>query len=514
MVLKRNTYYKQLTLLLLMFLMHTGLDFKVHAQDFSELENKLSRIQHELKIPGVSLAVVRGNEVVFNYNNGVLDIDSNEVVTNSTIFPIASITKTFTAMAIGILVDQEKIALDDKMTTHLPWFSLNDDYVTQHITIRDVLAHRSGLESEGLIYMGSDFTRQQTVEKLSEMPISGGFRSSFTYSNVLYNALGLIIEEKSGMSWEAFVQTNIVDALGMDQTVTDNAVKMNGKIASSHRFIDYEYGKMRKKTASTFPKSNGPAGSIRSTTNDMAKYLQLLLSNGEIGDHTIIGSNTLTSLWEPHTRIPGKFYKRMTNNSSFSSYGLGWFLGEYSGRRAMFHAGGGGGSTSLISLIPSEDLAVVVFTNLDTWSVFAFVNTIQDYFLGTKENNDWLKGIKYYEEDPKALSEWYSGFKDSRVKNTESSLILDKYVGVYQHDIYGKVKIKMVNGQLVLIRGSYVADLSHWHFDTFKTIFRDYTMGLDTTTFYLGNNGEVEELGMWDVKGFYKVVKENAEHGH
>ena len=331
---------------------------KVYAQDIQSLDNKLQEIQTEFQIPGVSLTAVKNSNIIYNFHSGILKKGENQNISENTLFSIASVTKTFTALAIAKLAEEQKIDIDDPIKKYLPWFKLDDKYVTEKITIRDALSHRSGLASEGLIYLGGALSRNETVEKLQYMLLNDRFRSSFSYSNILYNALGLIIKEVTGVSWEEYVQINILEQLEMGESVSSPHLISSNQIATPHRYIDYEQGAIlpvgdepkNQANRSDFPTSNAPAGGIVSNSFDMGKYLTELLNDSL----TIISKNSLKSLWEPHTRIQSSFYSKMTSQGSFVSYGLGWFLGDYDGNRVMFHPGGGGGSTSLIMIIPSK----------------------------------------------------------------------------------------------------------------------------------------------------------------
>jgi CubicO group peptidase (beta-lactamase class C family) len=480
---------------------------EIKAQNYYQLETQLDKIQREFSIPGVSIAVVKGNKIVYEFNSGLLNINKQDTVSNETVYPIASATKTFTAMGIGILLDQGKLSLQDPIVKFLPWFKLSDEYVTKNLTIRDLLSHRSGLSSEGLIYMGSGFDRSETVKRLKDMPISN-FRSSFAYSNILYNALGLIIEEVSGLSWEEFIQINVLDALDMQNSTSDFERRKTSNTVIPHRFIDYENGQI-KPASESFPLSNGPAGGIRSTTSDMSKYIKLLLNKGIMNSETIVQPSTIQELWEPHIRS----WDYWTREGSFSAYGLGWFLTDYAAKRIMFHPGGGGGVTSLISLMPSEDIGVIVLTNLDSWSVFAFTNTIYDHFLKL-ELYDWIEIIRPQEENPKELAKWVSEFENSLIRSTSPTINLVKYCGTFQHKTFGDVTIELVNDKLILKRGGYISDLNHWHYDTFKSIIRNNKMGFDTVTFYIGPDGTVTKMMIWDIKEFFKVRETSSEANH
>lgn len=502
---------KMILLIISVFL--TG---RIYAQDIQSLDNKLQEIQTAFKIPGVTLTAVLDSETVYEFHGGVLKKGLDFEVRNSSLFSIASVTKTFTALAIAKLVEEGKISFDDTIIKYLPWFELGNRYITEHITIRDVLSHRSGLESEGLIYLGGVFSRKETVKRLSFMPLNNRFRSSYTYSNILYNALGLIIQEVSGKSWEEFVKENILQSIGMVESESNFLKVVINNTATSHRYIDYEEGKILPvgnpdiENESNFPKSNAPAGGVLSTSRDMAKYIRELLSSSP----EVVSANTLNTLWKPHTRIESSFYRKMTNQSSFVGYGLGWFLSEYNGRRIMFHPGGGGGTTSLILLMPSEKIGIFVSTNLDTWGVFAFVNTVLDHLIfGDRKSKDWLEEVKPYQENSEELKNWYTNFQNTRIDGTSPTLSIEEYTGTYTHEIYGSVTIELVSNKLIATRGYFISDLSHWHYDTFKSIDKSKKIGVDTITFFMGPAGTVDELMIWDTKGFIKEG-ENSSGGH
>jgi CubicO group peptidase (beta-lactamase class C family) len=467
------------------------------AADTGELEAALIRIQESFDIPGVSIAVVRNSESVVRYNHGRLNLDSDVAVTATSVFPIASTTKAFTATAIGILVDREKLGLDDRIVDHLPWFELSDAYVTEHLTIRDVLSHRSGLSSEGLIYMGSGFDRMETVKRLKHMPVSD-FRAAFRYSNILYNAIGLIIEEVSGLGWEEFVQKNIFDVTGMADSFTARRDAASRSVANAHLFVDYDNGRLQPVKSNTFPASNGPAGAIYSTATDLTKFLNVILTVDQT-EAPLIRAETLKEMWQPQNTAP-VYWSR---NDSFSSYGLGWFLTDYENRRLMFHPGGGGGVSALILAIPSESLSIAVLANSDTWATFALAYTVLDHLLGLDPIN-WTDEVEPYETSAEEMASTYAEYVDARVLNTSPFHSAEVYAGVYRHTVYGDVTVEMTEGALVMKRGRYISDLSHWEHETFKAIERGKKIGFDTVTFYTGDDGAVNEMMLWDQKGFFR----------
>jgi len=186
------------------------------------LKNGLDALIHQTlerwHVPGLALAVVSGDEVLHLTGYGQRDPTRGLPVTPETLFPIASMTKSFAAMSFGLLVDDGKLEWDKPVRTYLPSWQMFDPILTETLTVRDMLSHRSGLPSHDWIWWGSDFTRRDLLARLRHLEPNAPIRSRFQYNNVLYMLASLIVEEVAGVSWERFVQTRIFDELGMKRS--------------------------------------------------------------------------------------------------------------------------------------------------------------------------------------------------------------------------------------------------------------------------------------------------------
>ncbi|MDP3442614.1 MAG: serine hydrolase domain-containing protein, partial [Ignavibacteria bacterium] len=200
-------------LLLLLFIISSFSFNQTKAQ--TKLELLDSYYQEALKtwdVPGMAIAIVTKDSILFAKGFGVTDVTTRQAVDENTLFAVASNTKAFTATALSMLVEQGKISWDDKVISHLPYFALYDPYVTNNMTIKDLLSHRSGLKtfSGDLIWYGSNYSREEIIRKARYLKPAFGFRESFGYSNIMYVAAGQIIPAVTGQSWDQFVSENIL----------------------------------------------------------------------------------------------------------------------------------------------------------------------------------------------------------------------------------------------------------------------------------------------------------------
>jgi len=202
----------------------------------------VERARATFHVPGISLAVVKDDQVVLARGFGVRSLGQSAAVDSRTLFAIASNSKVFTSTAIGLLVEESKLAWDAPVIQYLPWFRLSDPYVTHELTVRDLLVHRSGLglgAGDLLWWPPSTYTRREVAERLRFLPLATSFRSAYAYDNVLYLVAGHVIEAVSGQSWEDFVRTRILARVGMatSQPRYDTAAN-GGNVAAPHASID------------------------------------------------------------------------------------------------------------------------------------------------------------------------------------------------------------------------------------------------------------------------------------
>ena len=201
------------------------------------LDSQIQLLIKDFDIPGLSIGVVRNDSILFSKGYGNLELQKERKVDENTIFGIGSISKSFTALTLGILVDEGKIDWDDKVTAYLPYFELYAPYVTANFTIRDLLTHRSGLKdvSGGTLWYHSDYSREEIIRRLKYLEPVSGFREKPAYQNVMYVVASEIVKEVSGMSWDAFVKTRVFDKLNMNNTTSLSTEReSNNNLAQPH----------------------------------------------------------------------------------------------------------------------------------------------------------------------------------------------------------------------------------------------------------------------------------------
>ena len=169
-------------------------------------------------VPGISVGIVKDGKLIHAKGYGVASLRTGKKVDENTLFGIASNSKSYTAAALGMLVDEGKIKWDDKVTDYIPEFKMYNPYVTEEFTIRDLLTHRSGLGlGAGDLMMfpdQSDFTKKDIIHNLRYLKQVSSFRTKYDYDNNLYIVAGEVVARASGLSWEDFIEKRIMTPLG------------------------------------------------------------------------------------------------------------------------------------------------------------------------------------------------------------------------------------------------------------------------------------------------------------
>ncbi|HYE64045.1 MAG TPA: DUF3471 domain-containing protein, partial [Pyrinomonadaceae bacterium] len=280
-------------------------------------------------------------------------------------------------------------------------------------------------------------------------------------------------------------------------TTSITAFKDMDNIATPHNEMD---GKIRVIRYSNVD-GVGPAASINSSVSDVAQWIRLQLGRGTYKGKQIFSRAASREMWTPHTIVPiSEQGEKLNPTRHFNTYGLGWFLSDYHGRKVISHGGGLDGMISQVAMMPEENLGVVVLSNSETPLSTILVNKVFDLFLGVPRR-DWsaelLERSKQAKEASKAAEK---KTEDARVPNTKPSLPLQGYAGAYTGEMYGEAKITEENGRLVLRlvpAPSFVGDLEHWHFDTFRLKWRDsvsYPFPRGLVSFTLNPEGKVDEM--------------------
>src|SRR5687768_3196857 len=214
---------KKLSLILFLLVFPVYALAQDHGAKLSEIDAYAQKVQADWNIPGMAIAIVKDDRVIFRKGYGVRELNKPEKVDENTLFAIASNSKAFTTAALAILMDEGKIGgWDDKVSKYLPEFQLYNPYVTEDLTIRDLVSHRVGLDtfSGDLLWYETTYTDDEILKRLKLLKPTRGFRAGFGYQNLMFIAAGKIIERVSGKTWSQFVTERILQPIGMTRTTT------------------------------------------------------------------------------------------------------------------------------------------------------------------------------------------------------------------------------------------------------------------------------------------------------
>ncbi len=448
-------------------------------------------------IPGMAVAVVQGEELVYSRGFGYTRLGADEEVDEHSIFAMASLTKAMTVAALGILVDEGKLHWDDAVRDHLPWFRLSDPWVTEQVTIRDLLSHQVGigrLTGNRLRFMpGRD--PQTILSFVQHMPFEASFRSGYVYSNMMYMVAGQVLEAASGMSWEHFMEERLFSPLGMTRSGT-SITQLEGMENSSwpHQEIDGEVVVIPRRNFDNV----GPAASVNASVYDMARWMMLHLGEpGSFRGQRLLSRENLLEAHQPQQ----VFRLDDPLTGELSGYGLGWGLRTYEGYRLSQHSGATDGMTSFLVLLPERDLGVLVVSNLFCNFRPAVVRYILDALLEIRREDDWHD--HFFDEYTQLREETLARraeIEGMRQSGKGPSLPLEAYGGTYLHPVYDNAEVKLdEKGQLSMQLWDdpeMIADLEHWHYDTFRAHWRNRSMREKFITFDLNEEGKASHLNV------------------
>jgi len=493
---KNNFIRSSLFLLLLVFPVF------VFAQTLDErlkeIDAYAEKTRQDWKVPGMAIAIVKDEKVVFAKGYGIRGLNKTEKVDENTLFAIASNSKAFTTASLAILVDEKKLGWDDKVVKYLPEFQMYNPYVTSELTIRDLVSHRSGLDtfSGDLLWYETTYESDEILRRVRFLKPTSSFRSSFGYQNLMFIAAGKVIEKVSGKSWSQFVRERILTPLGMNRTTTSiRDLKDNYSMPhneSGGRLRVLHLGNVDGAAA---------AAALNSSVTDVAKWLRLQLGRGKFEGKQIYSEQQAGVMWTPTTLLAvNPFPAKDAPTQLFSAYGLGWFLNDYRGRKVISHGGGLDGMISQTAMMPAENLGLVVLTNSETGVNTIMQNKIFDVFTGAPKRDWSAERLERAKQNKAREAEADRKLVESRVLNTKPSLSLKDYAGNYTDQLYGDASLAEENGKLVLRfvqSPNFVADLEHWHYDTFQIKWRPsvaYNFPRGFVIFTIDKMGKTDEM--------------------
>ncbi|MFB9990449.1 serine hydrolase [Deinococcus oregonensis] len=431
------------------------------AAALSELDRLATQAVNTGGVPGLSIAVVHDDKVIYLKGFGVREAGQPGAVTPDTVFQIASMSKPMASTVVAAIVSSGAATWDDPAIKHDSGFQLKDSWATREVTLRDLFAHRSGLPGDA----GDDldivgYSRDEILRRLRYVEPASSLRASYAYSNFGMTEGGVAAARAIGKTWENAAAELLYRPLGMT--------------ATSSRFEDYAATENRallhvgkvgawKASFTRQPDAQSPAGGVSSTARDLAQWMRLQLGGGMLGDKRIVGADALAETHLPHI---AKGRNPATGLTAF--YGLGWNVDyDEQGRVFWGHAGAFSlGARTYVSLLPAENLGIIVLSNaFPTGVPEALAANFYDLALNGKLSRDWIP----------FWNALYQGLYDSfgaagavyatPPAQPSSSLPLSAYAGTYYNEYFGNVLVAPENGHLVLRLGPQQRPFPLRHFD-------------------------------------------------
>ncbi len=506
-------------------------------QNIQKFEKVVESAMARLKIPGCAFVVVRKGAVIHEACFGYAMLGEKKV-TKQTMFPLSSLTKNVTAVVTGCLVDDGLISFDDPVRKYISDFFIGNEYISSKFTIKDLISHRSGFKhflADSL--WRSRYDKKQMINSLRYINDVKGFRKKYGYQNIIFGIVEEVMEAASGQTYDDLVDKYVISKMQLEHTSTKPLFVVNSwfeqfkyniknfglwhavcnlfsiktrDVVTNYTVFDNQV--VAYPLTDYFQRVKATAG-VSMSIQDLGSWLRMLLGQGTVNHNVVISQKSfdvltanqvdITNLKEDNIMFP-------KNRLSDLHYGMGFFNGLYSdegknARRVFFHMGGVYGVSNFFAISPDDDLAVgilcnlggtdrTIFPELMIWQFF-------DMCFGYPEV-DWAKTeidsqLKMEKDKVRIHNEIVD-------KNPGPHAKLEKYVGVFNSDIYGNITISLKNGNLWLDNGISQTKLMHLNQHIFEIDPRDlcenYMDRKEYVVFYPDANNKFDNVLVtcWD----------------
>jgi CubicO group peptidase (beta-lactamase class C family) len=473
----------------------------VVAQQQESVETRLKgfdaymeQVMKDWNAPGIGIGIVMGDKLVFAKGYGFRDYGKKLPYTTKTTQPIASNSKLFTAVAVGLLVEEGKLRWDEPIKQFVPSIRFYNDDLDRSVTIRDMLSHRTGVTRHDSIWYKSSFTRRELWDRLRYLEPTAPVRTKFLYNNLMFTAAGQVIEEISGKTWEQFVQTRIFDPLNMSRstlTIEDNLKGPEPAVPYSERRDSNELYRQPYYTAEV---AIAPAGAINSNVEDLSRWVIALLNKGKVDGKQVIPEAVVRETMAPSLALPNSALESRGWGENLNSYyGMGRTVSSYRGHLLALHGGDLPGFHSQVSIMPNDNIGVIVLVIGDHVAPLynGLTYDIYERLLGLSLT-PWSERLNEIRLKNKAAgTKARASAEMGRVPGTKPSHPLEDYVGEFVHPAYGVVTVARGEKDLSFGFHGIKMPLSHFHYDRFDTP-DDEEDGKFSLNFRTNPMGEIE----------------------
>jgi CubicO group peptidase (beta-lactamase class C family) len=448
--------------------------------------------------PGVGVGIVVNDRLVFAKGYGFRDYEKKLPFTAATMSPIASNTKLFTAIAAGMLVAEGKLTWDKPVRESVPAIRFYNDQLNNTVTLRDMLSHRTGITRHDTIWYKSDFSRKELFAKLVYLEPQEPMRETFLYNNLMFAAVGYLVELQSGKTWEQFVKERILDPLQMSSTsysIADMLKRPEFGVGFTERRDSFELYKIPY-----YEDISGvaPCGAIVSNIEDMSHWLIALMNEGKYDGKQVLPPEVLKATLEPAIALPNtgletRGWSEMLN----AAYGMGRQTAVYRGHLMTFHGGDLPGFHTQVSFMPQDHIGVLVFEignhSQPLYNIVSY--NVYERLLGMDQTPWSERQLEIRLKNKKAGTEARTKAGEGRVPNTKPSHALADYAGAYEHPAYGVMTVGLKDNELQFDFHKIRLPMTQFHYDRFDTP-DDEENGKWSVNFRTNPQGDIDQALM------------------
>ena len=468
------------------------------AQALDGFDAYMVKTLKDWNAPGVGVGIVVNDKLVFAKGYGFRDYEKKLPFTPGTMSPIASNTKLFTAVAAGMLVEEGKLTWDKPVRESVPTIRFYNDQLNNSVTLRDMLSHRTGITRHDTIWYKSDFTRKQLFEKLVYLEPQEPMRQTFLYNNLMFAAVGYLIELQSGKTWEQFVKEKIFDPLQMNSSgyrIADMLQRPEFGVGFTERRDSFELYRIPyyEDIAGV-----APCGAIVSNIEDMSHWLIALMNQGKYNGKQVLPAEVLKATLQPAIALPNTALEtRGWSEVLNAAYGMGRQTAIYRGHLITLHGGDLPGFHTQVSFMPQDHIGVIVFEignySQPLYNIVSY--NVYERLLGMNQTPWSERQLEIRLKNKKAGTEARAKASEGRVPNTRPSHALADYAGAYENPAYGVMNIALKDNQLHFDFHKMRFAMTQFHYDRFDTP-DDEQDGKWSVNFRTNPQGDIDQAVM------------------
>lgn len=434
----------------------------------SVIEDKIAEILAASPVAGLSLVIVDEKDILYSEGFGLANIEGENPFTDKTLVQIGSVSKSFTATSVGLIVQEGHFGWDDSVQEIYPRFRVSDKAVGSRITFRDLLSHRTGLPRHDFLWYKGHFQMEEFFNQLPHLRFAVDLRQKFLYNNLMYDTCAKIVSDVSGLSFAQFHKEKIFSPLGMNESHRDLVVDHKIDSYATPYLVREDKPVKTKYFVQEYPSG---AGGVVSNALEMGNWLVMNLSGGLLNEEQLFPSEVIREIQKPQILVGevglSSFVPEL-NHSLMPGYALGWGTEVYRGNRFVQHGGYIDGFASIAGFLPDQKLGIGIFANTDcNLLINGLMLWIIDSILKL-DPVDWVEQAL-----SRSTKAWQANdasketLLNNRVKGTSPTFSLTDYCGCFHNPAYGTFEVRLVDQSLEATLGRFVSKLEHYHYNTF-----------------------------------------------